>query len=250
MKRIALTLSAATLLSLLPCSAKVTMLPFRQPLKSYAAYCNEAFDMSLSMPKGFSDVSKFGIYSPNSPKGKTLRAHISGAIAKSNDGNCVVFYSYLPLQYEVGTASQRASDEAYWAEKGTAYWSNEPSTLAVADYVTQLPATKFNADTAIAVSLDANAELFEGKRYTNNTYIILKKSGRRFFTISALFTDDGLKDKQRYLNAIFDSVKFGNKPGWTFNRETEQAAHAKHLVQFNAYAKKHNKVTGLTPTAR
>lgn len=202
--------------------------------------------MILSMPKGFSDVGKFGIYSPNSPKGKTLPAHISGAIAKSSDGNCLVFYSYLPLQYEAGTASGHASDETFWAEQGIYYWK-KPSTLNVADYVTQLPATKFNADTAISVSLAANGEVFEGKRYTNNTYIILQKSGRRFFTISALFTDSGLKNKQQYLNAILDAVKFGDKPDWTFNRETEQAAHKKHLVQFNAYAKKHNKITGLTP---
>lgn len=121
MKRENILLAMAALISALPSFAEITTLPIKQPLKSYAAYCNEAFDMILSMPKGFSDVSKFGVYSPNSPKGQTLRAHISGAIAKSNDGNCVVFYSYLPLQYEVGTASQRASDEAYWAEKGTAY---------------------------------------------------------------------------------------------------------------------------------
>lgn len=242
MKRENILLALAALISALPSFAEITTLPVKQPLKSYAAYCADAFDMNLSLPKGFADEGKFAFFNPNSPDKSTAVAQVSGAMARSTDGNCLVLFSYIPMQNEVTCANA----DICWTTKGNlCNDGSQPDDTACIPVL--LPAAKFNADTATAISFPANDEVYGDKHYTARTRIILHKKGRRAFTVNVLFTDDGLKDKQRYLNAIFDSVKFGNKPGWTFNRETEQAAHKKHLVQFNAYAKKHNKITGLTP---
>lgn len=240
MKRIALTLTAATLLSVLPSFAEITTLPVKQPLKSYAAYCADAFDMILSLPKGFADEGKFAFFNPNSPDKSTAVSQVSGAMARSTDGNCLVLFSYIPMQNEATCANA----DICWTTKGNlCNDGSQPDDAACIPVL--LPAAKFNADTATAISLPANDEVYGDKHYTTRTRIILHKKGRRAFTVNVLFTDQGTGNKQQYIDAICSAIKFGDKQGWTYSAKAEKAARAKHLAEFSKYAKAHSTVTGL-----
>lgn len=242
MKRENILLALAALISALPSFAEITTLPVKQPLKSYAAYCADAFDMNLSLPKGFADEGKFAFFNPNSPDKSTAVAQVSGAMARSTDGNCLVLFSYIPMQNEVTCANA----DICWTTKGNlCNDGSQPDDAACIPVL--LPAAKFNADTATAISLPANDEVYGDKHYTARTRIILHKKGRRAFTVNVLFTDQGTGNKQQYIDAICSAIKFGDKQGWTYSAKAEKAARAKHLAEFSKYAKAHNKITGLTP---
>ena len=208
MKRENILLALAALISALPSFAEITTLPVKQPLKSYAAYCADAFDMNLSLPKGFADEGKFAFFNPNSPDKSTAVAQVSGAMARSTDGNCLVLFSYIPMQNEVTCANA----DICWTTKGNlCNDGSQPDDAACIPML--LPAAKFNADTATAISLPANDEVYG--------------------------------DKQQYIDAICSAIKFGDKQGWTYSAKAEKAARAKHLAEFSKYAKAHSTVTGL-----
>lgn len=240
MKRENILLALAALISALPSFAEITTLPVKQPLKSYAAYCADAFDMNLSLPKGFADEGKFAFFNPNSPDKSTAVSQVSGAMARSTDGNCLVLFSYIPMQNEATCANA----DICWTTKGNlCNDGSQPDDAACIPVL--LPAAKFNADTATAISLPANDEVYGDKHYTARTRIILHKKGRRAFTVNVLFTDQGTGNKQQYIDAICSAIKFGDKQGWTYSAKAEKAARAKHLAEFSKYAKAHSTVTGL-----
>ena len=76
-------------------SAKTSTFPVKLPLKSYAAYCQKAFDITISTPKGFADMEQTGAYSPFSKNGNIAPTCVMGAFAKSNDSQCVVMFGDL-----------------------------------------------------------------------------------------------------------------------------------------------------------
>ena len=147
--------------------------------------------MNLSLPKGFADEGKFAFFNPNSPDKSTAVAQVSGAMARSTDGNCLVLFSYIPMQNEVTCANA----DICWTTKGNlCNDGSQPDDAACIPVL--LPAAKFNADTATAISLPANDEVYGDKHYTARTRIILHKKGRRAFTVNVLFTDQGTGDRK------------------------------------------------------
>ena len=78
-------------------SAKTSTFPVKLPLKSYAAYCQKAFDITISTPKGFADMEQTGAYSPFSKNGNIAPTCVMGAFAKSNDSQCVVMFGDLDI---------------------------------------------------------------------------------------------------------------------------------------------------------
>ena len=219
-------------------SAKTSTFPVKLPLKSYAAYCQKAFDITISTPKGFADMEKTGAYSPFSKNGNIAPTCVMGAFAKSNDSQCVVMFGDLrfPVSKEEitsGTLSEKAANFLTWATSASGYNICRQQSVNLNDCATFLPANKFNADSAITVSMPTNGETIDGTNYTTCTQLLLKKAGRPVIEVSILFTDKGVANKQQYLDSIFKAVKFGNAANWIYDKATDKAASEKYLKPWN-----------------
>lgn len=215
-------------------NAKTSTFSVKLPLKSYAAYCQKAFDITISTPKGFADMEQTGAYSPFSKNGNIAPTCVMGAFAKSNDGQCVVMFGDLrfPVSKEEitsGTLSEKAANFLTWATSASGYNICRQQSVNLNDCATFLPANKFNADSAITVSMPTNGETIDGTNYTTCTQLLLKKAGRPVIEVSILFTDKGAASKQKYLSSIFKAVKFGNAANWIYDKATDKAASEKYL---------------------
>ena len=219
-------------------SAKTSTFPVKLPLKSYAAYCQKAFDITISTPKGFADMEQTGAYSPFSKNGNIAPTCVMGAFAKSNDSQCVVMFGDLRFpvskkEITSGTLSEKAANFLTWATSASGYNICRQQSVNLNDCATFLPANKFNADSAITVSMPTNGETLDGTNYTTCTQLLLKKTGRPIIEVSILFTDKGAANKQQYLDSIFKAVKFGNSANRAYNKAIDKAASEKYLKAWN-----------------
>ena len=183
-------------------------------------------------------MEKMGAYSPFSKNGNVAPTCVMGAFAKSNDGQCVVMFADLrfPLskaENPNGTLSEKAANFLAWATSASGYNISRQPTVNLNDCATFLPANKFNADSAITVSMPTNGETLDGTNYTTCTQLLLKKTGRPIIEVSILFTDKGAANKQQYLDSIFKAVKFGNSANRAYNKAIDKAASEKYLKAWN-----------------
>lgn len=219
-------------------NARINVFPVQLASKSYAAYAKEAFDVSLSTPKGFCDMAKTGAYTPFSQNGNTSPSCIMGAFALSGDKECLMMVGDLrfPLTKAENPdtpLNETAANFLNWTKSDAGYNICKRQHVDLSGCATFLQASKFNADTAITVTMPTNGETFDGMTYTTCTQLLIKKEGRPTIEISILLTDKGAKNAQEYLDQIFNSVKYGSVAHWRYDKDTDKAASKKHLKTWN-----------------
>ena len=209
------------------------------PFASYEKYSNEAFGLDLQMPKGFVDGRRMCSYRPASSGGGTGITWAVGAMLQSSDKQCAVLMPDMMWRGHdlaadaVGDVNDFVQCEVYWSVKGALwheYLVNHPA-ISMAKYEKRLAASKFNADTAVLVTLPANDTIM-GQRYVTRNLLILKKADRPVVLVDLFFTDKGAKNKDKYFAEVWEAVKYAKNPGWHYDASLASKLRQEHLKNY------------------
>lgn len=226
--------------------AKSTMYnEFSIPLASYASYLGEALDVDVSLPAGFTDLQRMCQYEPVTASGETGFTTLVGAMLQSDDGNCLVMMPDMQWrandlwQGDPGFASELMKCQVYLTLKDEVYYvyldQNPP--LDLSKIVVSANAKKFNADTVLVSTLPTNDSIM-GHRYTHRTHMVMSKVGHPVVEVSILLTDQGEKNKKKYLDKVFAAIKFGKRKGWQYDNERHHTLRMKYIGKYHEYISK------------
>lgn len=208
---------------------------------NYSAYCHEVFDIDVAMPAGFTDAGESGFYCPRAKHPTSYHpADMFGAMLRSADGNCVLLLPDLKLRHDWGMKNATMSNcggdfmgDVYFALRGAwthEYFFSNPPLIDISRYSESVPAGRFNAERANIVWLPANDSI-DGKHFCAKNELFFGKPDRPVYEVIVLFTAEGAKDKNKYLEPIYAALKFGSNDKWTFNKETNDAAIEKYMTK-------------------
>lgn len=204
------------------------------------AYFNEALDIKILLPAGFVDKNKRGAYIPN-PKRSGGPGLVFNAIAGSDGGDCLL------LVHDEGSSVENfkrmslecdgkgVMDDGYWNVDAIVESDCKGGNLSQADVkkcVKQVDASRLNADRAYVVNLPVNGDTLDGKRYVGKTMLLFEKSGRVPMDVMLLFTAEGLKNRQKYEAALLESVGYGNRKDWKFDKKLNRILEVKHFAPY------------------
>lgn len=213
------------------------------PFVSYEKYVNGSFGVDFKMPKGFVDGRYMGLYKPALSNGGTGIAWAFGAMLQSADRECAVLMPTFGsrvwdmLEESVGDVADFTQCETYWAVKGAVwyeYLSDQHDAIDMTRYVKRINARRFNADTAVVVTLPANDSVM-GQYYTHRNFLVLKKAGRPVVTVNVLLTDSGVKRSGKYIETVWRAVKYSGKAGWHYDPKVADRLRNENLKEYDDY---------------
>lgn len=204
------------------------------------AYFNEALDIKILLPDGFVDKNKRGVYIPN-PKRSGGPGLVFNAIAESAGGDCLLLVhdegspveNFVRMSHESDGESVMA--DGYWNVDAIVESYCKDSNLSQADVkkcVKHVDASQLNADRACMVNLPVNGDTLDGKRYVGKTMLLFDKAGRVPMDVTLLFTTEGLKKRQKYEAALLESVGYGNRKDWKYDKKLNRILEIKHFAPY------------------
>ncbi len=219
-------------------------------------FCHEVFDIDVAMPREFTDLHESGFYTPRAKHESGYHpAKMVGAILQSADKNCILLLPNLKLRQQWGMKNATKDNcggdfmgDVYFAVRGAwthEYFFSNPPLIDISRYSKSVPAQRFNAEKANIVWLPANDSI-GGQHFCAKNLLFFGKPGRPVYDIIVLFTAEGAKNKQKHLEPIYESLKFGNNGDWTFNKQANEAAIGKYIVKDSAIPND-GRITSLTP---
>lgn len=204
------------------------------------AYFNEALDIKILLPDGFVDKNKRGVYIPN-PKRSGGPGFVFNAIAGSAGGDCLLLVhdegssveNFVRMSHEGDGKSVIA--DGYWNVDAIVESYCKGGNLSQADVkkcVKQVDASRLNADRAYVVNLPVNGDTLDGRRYVGKTMLLFEKAGRVPMDVTLLFTTEGLKNRQKYEAALLESVGYGNRNDWKYDKKLNRILEIKHFAPY------------------
>lgn len=226
------------------------------PFANYAGYLKESFDINVTMPREFTDLHESGFYTPRAKHESGYHpAKMVGAMLQSADKNCILLLPNLKLRQQWGMKNATKDNcggdfmgDVYFSVRGAwthEYFFSNPPLIDISRYSKSVPAQRFNAERANIVWLPANDSI-GGQHFCAKDLLFFGKPGRPVYDIIVLFTAEGAKNKQKYLEPIYESLKFGNNGDWTFNKQANEAAIGKYIVKDSAMPND-GRITSLAP---
>lgn len=159
-----------------------------------------------------------------------------GALLQSDDRQCEVIYHFI-IEGQFGRIRKsdleffrRAFLGAYWEQR----WGHRSEILAILmaqlgrpdfryeDYVTvtsgRQARQRFNADSVFVFEVPIKPQHWDGEVYTHCIPMYLSRKDRAYMGFIWLFTDEGYKHRQQYMDALEGNVAYlkgrWRKPDW------------------------------------
>ncbi|SFG17701.1 hypothetical protein [Prevotella sp. KH2C16] len=212
--------------------------------KRKCAYVKSEFDIEWNIPKGFYVGEEDNlVYGPNLSRksGAVYGGFTYWMTALSQGGDCKLLYPLLTLltrlyQREPGDGSAaniQLQNELFGAvNDGLPPYHEAWLKPEWAKYITAYGGEKarrdFNADPVFVVDFPI-IRPFQDK-YTYCLGIYLKKSGYFPVFLKCLLTDQGYREKEQYLDAARQAVKYGDGP-WNYDRKKIEEAYSKVMKE-------------------
>lgn len=194
----------------------------------YSHYVDKVMGIQWKKPQGFVDLKQRSInWSPEVRKGKGNIGIAYEAALQSKDGDCLILYPDMDIMlYAVQGKDEGMIRRMLVGEMNAALNLQSKANnreLAAFDfdkYVKTLCGDElrkcFRADTVYMADIPL-VEVFRGKYgYCVGIYVI--KAGRPPMMLKCFFTEEGKRNKEKYLGKLCRSVKY-KKDNWAYDDE-------------------------------
>lgn len=188
------------------------------PLKKSIDNISKKWDISISVPKGFSEYKEIISFVYNHKDRKKLRfCEIFSPCLISNDRQCIIGLTEHNLMICNGNKNGTAQLYIKTAIYGIADTTNNKK-VNFSDYVTTLSPTASrriaNADAVHIIDLPLGHAI-NGK-WTAYKMICIEKVGRPVAMLGIFLTKKGEEKTDQYIQAALGIYRYGNDPNWTW----------------------------------
>ena len=199
------------------------------------------FDISWTIPKGFKaekwdGIDKiYGTVKSTNKKSAAGNLYWMGAV--SADGNCRLLYQHIYMMAGISETTKInvfdmfVTSELYSAVNG-GYYMHEKKTIKPEwnKYLTIASGPEvraaYNADSIYVVDFPNVSTAFAAG-YNHCIGLYLCRAGHMPAIVMCLLNDDGYRQKNKYVKAVKQAVRFGDRE-WVYNRD--EAAKAYHKI--------------------